>query len=273
MSTSHGATALPPEPAGSSVLTRRMLNKVPEITLAFWVVKVLCTTVAQGAADLVEDTLGFGVANAIKVFAAVLAVLLLVQLRLDRYVPVAYWLVAGFLCVLGTLVVDAMTDGDASLAAGTAALAALFVAALGVWWSVERTLSLDTVVTTRREAFYWLAILLGFAVGTSAGAAFVADAGNVEYAVWIGVFGVVVALIALAHHLGANAVLTFWLAFVATSPLGAALGEELAQSGDDHGGLGLGATSTCTISLVLMAGLVAWLTVVRRRREPSGAAA
>lgn len=271
MSTSHGAPALPPRPAGSDILTRRMLNKVPEVTLVFWVIKVLCTTVAQAAADGVEDTLGFGVANAIKVFAAVLAVLLLVQLRLDRYVPVAYWLVATVLCVLGTLVVDAMTDADASLAAGTAVLAAMFGAVLGVWWSVERTLSLHTIVTTRREAFSWLAILLGFVVGTSAGA-LAAEAPSVDDAVWLGAFGVVLALIALAHRRGASPVATFWLAFVATSPLGAALGQEVSRSGDEHGGLGLGATMTDTLFLALMAILLAYLTVVQRRR-PSGEAA
>ena len=272
MSTSHGAAAVPPGPEGGSIFARRVANKVPEVTLVFWVIKVLTATVAQGASDFVEDTLGFGIANAIKVFAAVLAVVLLAQFRLDLYVPVAYWLAAGVVCVLAALVVDAIADGRVSLAAGTSVLAALLGAVFAVWWSVERTLSLDTVVTTRREAFYWLAVFLAFALGIAMGA-LADERTDVDYAVWIGLFGVVVALIALAYRLGANAIVTFWLAFVATSPLGGALGEEVSLSNRRRGGLGLGMTPTCMVALAVIAALVAYLTLARRGRGPSGATA
>jgi uncharacterized membrane-anchored protein len=272
MSTSHRAAALPPDPYGGSVFARPVANKVPEITIVFWVLKILCTTVAQGAVEVVEGTLGFGVANTIKVFAAVLAVILLAQFRLDRYVPVAYWLVAVVVCVLGTLVVDAMVDGDVSPAAGTPAVAALLGAVFAVWWSVEHALSLDTIVTTRREAFYWLAILLAFALGTAIGS-LADEQTDLDYAAWTGLFATVVALVALADRLGANAIATFWLAFVATSPLAASLGDEVSLSDRHHGGLGLGMTPTCAIAVAVIAALVAYLTLARRDRAPSEATA
>jgi uncharacterized membrane-anchored protein len=269
MSTSPGAAAHPPSPAGSSVLTRRMLNKVPRVTVYFWLIKVLCTTVGQTAAEYVEDTLRFGLAGSVKVSASVLAVLLLVQFRLDRYVPLAYWLVVVAIGVFAPLLAELLTE-SAGIPAG--AVAALFAAGLGVvcaaWWAVERTMALDTIVTSRREAFFWAAVVFAFAIGSAVGDAVVEHAG-VGYAVSIAVFGTALALIALARGRGAGAVLTFWLAFVVTGPLGAAVGDAIARDSEPHSGLGLGAVSTSAIFVAVILGLVGYLTVTDRDRPPA----
>jgi len=271
MSTSPGATARASTPARSSVLTRRMLNKVPEVTIFFWVIKVLCTTVGQSAADYVDGTLGFGLADTAKVSGAVLAVLLLVQFRLDRYVPLAYWLVIVAVGVFGTLMAELLTD---AYGVAPGAVIALFAAGLGLvfaaWSAVERTLSLHTIVTVRREAFYWAAVVLGFALGSAVGDVVVENAG-LGYAVSITIFAGILALIAVAHRLGADAVLTFWLAFVTTGPLGAAIGDEIARN--THSGLGLGRTGTSTIFAAVILALVSYLSGTHRDQPRTEATA
>src|SRR5689334_14153772 len=151
-------------------LGRRMLNKVPEVTLWFWVIKIMCTTVGETAADYVNDNLGFGLTNTTYVSGALLAVLLFVQFRLRRYVPVAYWAVVVVISVFGTLITDNMTDGhNVPLTTSTPIFAAILAVVFAVWFAVERTLSIHTIFTRRREGFYWLTILFTFALGTAAG--------------------------------------------------------------------------------------------------------
>ncbi|MFL5816004.1 MAG: hypothetical protein ACJ76L_00230 [Conexibacter sp.] len=255
-------------PAGSS-LGRRMLNKVPEVTLWFWVIKVMCTTVGETAADYVNDTLGFGLTKTTYVAGGLLVALLAVQFRLRRYVPVAYWLVVVVISVFGTLITDNMTDRyNVPLTTSTPIFAAILALVFAVWWKFERTLSIHSIVTTRREAFYWLAILFTFALGTAAGD-LVAEQANLGYAVSIGVFGAAIALVAFAHYaLRVNAVLTFWLAYILTRPLGASIGDFMSQSSHKYGGLGLGTTGTSYIFLACIFALVAYLTVTRRDQTP-----
>jgi uncharacterized membrane-anchored protein len=156
------------------------------------------------------------------------------------------------------------------------AVTTLFAAGLGLvfaaWWAAERTLSLHTIVTVRREAFYWAAVVLAFALGSAAGDVVVENAG-IGYAVSIAILGAVLALIAVAHRLGADAVLTFWLAFVVTGPLGAAIGDEIARNTHRHSGLGLGTTGTSTIFAAVILALVAYLTVTHRDRPRTEATA
>src|SRR5690349_21936075 len=149
---------------------RRMLNKVPEVTLFFWIIKIMCTTVGETAADYLNVNLGFGLTNTTYVTGALLAVMLLVQFRLRRYVPIAYWAAVVVISVFGTLITDNLSDNyNVPLTTTTPICAAILAAVFAVWYAVERTLSIHTIVTTRREAFYWLAILFTFALGTAAG--------------------------------------------------------------------------------------------------------
>jgi uncharacterized membrane-anchored protein len=246
-----------------------MLNKVPEITLYFWVIKILCTTVGETAADYLNDNLGFGLTNTTYVTGALLAVLLLAQFRLRRYVPLVYWSVVVVISVFGTLITDNLTDGhNVPLTTTTPIFAAILAVIFGVWWFVERTLSMHSIVTTRREAFYWLAILFTFALGTAAGD-LTAEKADLGYGVSIGLFGGVIALIAAAHYVTkANAVLTFWLAYIMTRPLGASIGDEMSQKSHKYGGLGLGTTGTSYIFLSAILVLVVFLSITKRDQTP-----
>jgi uncharacterized membrane-anchored protein len=252
-----------------STTARRMLNKVPEVTLFFWVIKIMCTTIGETAADYLNENLGFGLTNTTYVAGALLAVLLLVQFRARRYVPGVYWSAVVVISVFGTLITDNMTDRyEVPLITSTTVFAIVLAAVFAAWYAAERTLSIHTIFTLRREAFYWLAILFTFALGTAAGD-LVAEKGDLGYAVSIAIFGGVIALIAAARFgLKANAVLTFWLAYIMTRPLGASIGDELSQNSHRYGGLGLGTSGTSYLFLGCILGLVTYLTVTRRDQTP-----
>jgi uncharacterized membrane-anchored protein len=250
--------------------TRKLLNKVPEITFYFWVIKIMCTTVGETAADYLNDNLGFGLTNTTYFTGALLIVLLGVQFRLRRYVPLAYWSVVVVISVFGTLITDNMTDGyNIALTTSTPIFAVMLAIVFGVWYAVERTLSIHTIVTTRREAFYWLAILFTFALGTAAGD-LLAEKADLGYAISILIFAAAIGVIVFAHYvLKANAVLTFWLAYILTRPLGASIGDEMSQNSHKYGGLGLGTTGTSYIFLGCILALVAFLTVTRKDQTPA----
>src|SRR5258708_4230537 len=148
---------------------RVTLSKVPEITVWFWVIKVLCTTVGESFADWINMTLGVGLVPTSVIFTGVLIVVLARQLTLDRYVPFVYWLTVVVLSVTGTLYTDILTDSlGVPLALSTTVFAAILAVVFGVWYARERTLSIHSIVTRRRELFYWLAVLVTSALGTAA---------------------------------------------------------------------------------------------------------
>jgi uncharacterized membrane-anchored protein len=246
-----------------------MLHKVPEITLFFWAIKIMCTTIGETAADYFNDNLGFGLTNTTWVAAALLVVLLAVQFRLKRYVPLAYWAVVVVISVVGTLITDNMSDHyNIPLTTSTPIFAVILAVVFVVWWGSERTLSIHSIVTVRREAFYWLAILFTFALGTAAGD-LLAEKADLGYALSIAIFGGAIAVIALAHFkTKANPILTFWLAYILTRPLGASIGDELSQRSHKYGGLGLGTTGTSYIFLGAILALVAYLSVTKRDQTP-----
>ena len=257
-------------------LGRQMLNKVPEVTLYFWLIKIMCTTIGETGADHLNEDLGFGLTKTTYVSAALLVVLLVVQFRLRRYVPPAYWAVVVVISVFGTLITDNMSDHyNVALTTSTPIFAAILAVVFAVWWGFERTLSIHTIFTTRREGFYWLAILFTFALGTAAGD-LLAEKADLGYGVSIAIFGGAIAVVAFAHYaLKLNAVLSFWLAYILTRPLGASIGDFLSQKSHRYGGLGLGTTKTSYIFLGCILVLVAYLTITRRdateTQEPSPA--
>src|SRR3954469_17535453 len=246
-------------------LGRTMLNKVPEVTLFFWVIKIMCTTVGETAADYLNVNLGFGLTNTTYFTGALLAVLLLVQFRLRRYVPAVYWSVVVVISVFGTLITDNMTDGyNIPLTRSTPIFAVILAVVFGVWYAVERTLSIHTLFTTRREAFYWLAILFTFALGRAAGD-HAAEKFSLGYGPSILIFGGLIGAVTAAYFLlGLNAVLAFWLAYILTRPLGASIGDFMSQNNPKYGGLGLGTTGTSYIFLGCILALVMYLSVTRR---------
>jgi uncharacterized membrane-anchored protein len=249
-----------------------LLNKVPEVTVWFWVIKVLCTTVGESFADWINTTLGVGLETTSLIFTVVLIGVLAWQLRLPRYTPFVYWLTVVVVSVTGTLYTDILTDDlNVPLAVSTTVFAALLALVFGIWYARERTLSIHSIVTLPREAFYWLAILVTFALGTAAGD------WTLELTGWAPGVSVLlptalIVAIALGWRLGANAVLSFWLAYILTRPLGANLGDWLASPSADHG-LGLGTAGTSAVFLAAILGTVAYLTATRRdvteQREPT----
>ena len=265
-------TSTPPPPArlGGGERARpglrRMLNKVPEVTVYFWIIKILCTTVGETAADYLSDTLGFGLTNTTYIMSAVLAVALALQFRLRRYVPTVYWLAVVLISIVGTLITDNMVENlGVALTTSTIAFAVALAIAFAVWYASERTLSIHTIYTTRREAFYWLTVLFTFALGTAAGDLL---AEKIDIGYWKSgvIFGGAIAVVYVAHRmLGLGAILAFWLAYILTRPLGASIGDELSQTRHD-GGLGLGTTVTSVVFLAAIAATVAYLTITRRDR-------
>ncbi|MFI9306026.1 hypothetical protein [Streptomyces triculaminicus] len=239
-------------------------NKVPEVTLYFWVIKVLCTTVGESAADLLNGRLGLGLTGVSLLMSALLAAALVAQFRARAYRPGLYWLVVALVSVVGTLITDNLTDNlGVPLQVSTGAFAVALVGVFAVWYRSERTLSIHHVDSVRREGFYWLTVLCTFALGTAAGD-LVAERMDLGYWLSAALFASVIAAVAVAHFaLGLDAVWSFWIAYVLTRPLGASVGDYLSQSVAD-GGLGLGTVVTSGLFLAVIAGLVVFLTVTRR---------
>jgi uncharacterized membrane-anchored protein len=240
-----------------------MLNKVPEVTIFFWIIKVLCTTVGETAADYLNTNLNLGLTNTSFVMGALLIAVLVFQFRARKYVPSIYWLAVVLISVVGTLITDNLTDNfGVALETTTIAFSIALAATFAVWYLKERTLSIHTIFTRRREAFYWLAILFTFALGTAAGDL---AAERLALGYWKAalVFGGLIAVVAIAHYrFRLNAVLAFWIAYILTRPLGASIGDELSQSPHD-GGLGVGTTGTSALFLAAILALVAYLSITR----------
>ena len=239
-----------------------MLNKVPEITIYFWIIKILCTTVGETFADYLNVDLGFG-SYTLYFVGALLVVALAVQFATRRYVATIYWVAVVLVSVFGTLITDKFTDDyGVPLEVTTALFSAVLILVFAVWYYFERTLSIHSIFTSRREAFYWLAILFTFALGTAAGD-LIAEKFNLGYFNALILFAGAISVVSMARFgLEMNAVATFWAAYVITRPLGASIGDYLSQ-GTSDGGLGLGTDETSLIFLLAILALVIYLTVTK----------
>lgn len=249
---------------------RQLLNKVPEITLYFWVIKVLCTTVGETAADFLNVSLNLGLTGTSVITGVLLVVALLFQFRANRYVPSIYWSTVTLVSVFGTLVTDNLsTNFGLPLEASTVIFGVLLSATFLCWYRSELTLSIHSILTRRREAFYWLAILFTFALGTATGD-LMAEALGLGYAVTGIIVAAVITLTAFAWRLGLNSVLAFWIIYILTRPLGASIGDFLSQSRTE-GGLGLGPTVTSLIFMAGILGVVTYLSATKADVIPSSA--
>jgi len=247
-------------PASTSVLNRRVLNKVPEVTIFFWIIKILCTTVGESAADFLNVNLNWGLTNTSIITAAVFFSVFAIQIRLGRYVPTVYWLTVMLISVLGTLLTDNLTDNlGVPLETSTIVFSVLLGLVFLAWYASEKTLSIHSIYTRRREAFYWLAVLVTFALGTAVGD-LISEGLGVGYLKTGLLCAGLIGIITLGWRLGLDAVLAFWLAYILTRPLGASIGDFMAQP-TANGGLNLGVTVTSLILLTLIILTVVYLSI------------
>jgi uncharacterized membrane-anchored protein len=268
MNATVATSQVPHEVSSSPSVGRRMLNKVPEITLYFWIIKVLCTTVGETAADYLNSNLGLGLSGTSYVMSAVLIAALIAQFATRRYRPGIYWLAVVLISIVGTLISDNLVDGyGVPLQTTTIVFGIALAITFAAWYWSERTLSIHTIFTTRREAFYWLAVLFTFALGTSAGD-YLSEQLALGYLTALGLFAGAIAVVAFLHYaFRMNAILSFWLAYILTRPLGASIGDYMSQPKAD-GGLGLGTTITSFIFLAIILVLVVYLAVTRVDATP-----
>jgi uncharacterized membrane-anchored protein len=247
---------------------RELLNKVPEITMWFWIIKVLATTVGETAADFLSDTLNLGLTNTFYLTGFLLVVVLSFQMRSRRYVPALYWSTVVLISIAGTLITDKLVDDfGIALQTTTIAFAIALVATFLAWYSSERTLSIHSILTPKREAFYWATILFTFALGTASGD-LVAEHLNVGYWKSALLFAAAIALVAGAFaFLRLHSVFAFWAAYVLTRPLGASIGDYVSQKRAD-GGLALGTVGTSAVFIATILAVVVYLTVTGKDQTP-----
>ncbi len=246
------------------------LNKVPEITLSFWIIKIMCTTVGETGADYLAVNAGLGQTVTRVGMTVLLVAALIVQLRKRCYTPWIYWLTVVLVSIVGTQITDLLTDGlGVSLYVSTSVFAVALAAIFAVWYAVERSLSIHEIFTRKRELFYWSAILCTFALGTAAGD-LATEALHLGFTWGLVGFSALIAITYAAWRLGGNAVLTFWIAYILTRPLGASLGDLLTQA-KTYGGLGMGAmwTSALFLSVIVMLVVAAQINMDGHTRAPA----
>lgn len=238
--------------------------KVPIIiTLYFWIIKILATTVGETGADFLIFNLHFGLPTTSLLMGILLAVVLYFQVKAKTYIPWLYWMAVVMISIVGTLITDNLTDNlGVSLISSTIAFSIALAITFWLWYKAEGSLSIHSIYTTKRELFYWLAILFTFALGTAAGD-LMGESAGLGYALSAFIFGAAIAVVTFSYYkFKLNAILAFWLAYILTRPLGASIGDYLSQ-GAKYGGLGLGTVSTSAIFIVAIIGLVSYLTISR----------
>ncbi|MSV76370.1 MAG: hypothetical protein F2854_00350 [Actinobacteria bacterium] len=251
-----------------SCLTNEMTNaktllvKVPAVTLWFWIIKIFSTTVGETLGDTLNDGWGLGLVKAAYLMLGVFAVLLAIQLLLKKYVPAVYWATIIAVSTVGTLLTDNLHDTFGWQNWQSAILFGVILAAVfAIWWLQERTLSIKSINTRKREAFYWLAILATFGMGTAGGDIFLDDLG-MPLTVSSLMFAGIIALVAnLWRTKTIGTVFGFWAVYVLTRPLGASVGDLLSQPKPVGYGFDPGLISW--IALGVIAALTAYLSFTK----------
>ncbi|SMC20113.1 Uncharacterized membrane-anchored protein [Clostridium acidisoli DSM 12555] len=237
-------------------------NKVPEITAYFWIIKVLATGMGEVASDYLAHQLNPVIAVAIAGFGLVASLAL--QFSVRRYVAWIYWLNVVMVSIFGTMAADVLHVGFGipyivSSIFFVVALVIIFV----TWYLSEKTLSIHSVYTRRREFFYWATVLATFALGTAVGD-MTATTMNFGYLFSGVLFTILIAIPALAYSLfGINEIFTFWFAYIVTRPLGASFADWMGVT-SSRGGLGLGTGAVSLGLAIIILGLVCYLAITRK---------
>ncbi len=245
-------------------MTLQASNRVPDVTAEFWLIKLMAVTMGETAADFLAVNLGLGLTATSVLMAAILIGALVLQFGQKRYVPWSYWLAVVLVSIVGTLITDNMVDNfGISLVSVTAFFVVILGLTFAAWFWSERTLSIHAVTTTKREIFYWAAILFTFALGTGAGD-LVAEHFALGYLATGVLFGMIIASITLGYYvLRLDGIWAFWIAYIFTRPLGASFGDLLSQP-SEYGGMGLGTIITSGLFLTAIIAIVAYMTIPRK---------
>ena len=242
-------------------MENRLLSKVPEITIFFWIIKIMATTVGETGADFLSTTLKLGLIYTSYVMWALLIVSLILQIVQKRYIPAFYWVTVFFMSIVGTLVTDNMIDNlGISLEMSTAIFSGALTLTFIGWYMSEKTLSIHSIHTVKREIFYWLAILFTFALGTASGDLFWEGLKLWYLYSWLIFAGVIGVITFSFYYLKLNAVLAFWIAYILTRPLWASFGDLLSQAPAD-GWMWLWTVSTSMIFTMTIIALVIYMTL------------
>ena len=245
--------------------TSTISNRVPEVVGSFWIIKVLATTVGETGADYLSTNLKLGLSGTSYIMSIILLLALFNQFRLKHYVPVSYWIVVVLMSVTGTLITDRLVDElKVSLVTIIIVFSIILAVVFSVWYANEKTLATHSINTTKRELFYWVAILVTFALGTATGD-YLAEALKLGYLEAAIIFGAAIAAIAIGHfYFRLNGVLSFWLAYILTRPLGASIGDLLSQP-TKNGGYGLGTVGTSILFLSIITSLIIYLSFKQKK--------
>ena len=243
---------------------KQMLSRVPEVTFYFWVIKVLATTVGETAADFLAVNLNFGLTVTSYIMSALLVASLVIQFMAKKYVPWKYWLAVVLISIVGTLITDNLVDNmGVSLESTTIVFAIALALTFLAWFVSEKTLSIHSIYTFKREVFYWLTILFTFALGTAAGD-LLSEGSGLGYDTAGTIFAAGIVAVTIAYYfLKMNAVLAFWLAYILTRPLGASMGDLLSKPVAENG-IGLGTVGTSALFVTIIFGLVLFLTITKK---------
>ena len=237
------------------------LNRVPKVTVDFWIIKVLAVTVGETFADYMNINWGWGLTNTSLFLSAFLTVALVAQFYQRRYVPVVYWIAVVLISVVGTLITDNLVDNfGVPLTTTTIWFTVALAITFAIWYGFEKTLSIHSIYNFRREAFYWLAILFTFALGTGAGDLIAERMGLGYFATGLVFIGIIAAVAVAYYGFKMNAILAFWLAYIFTRPMGASFGDLLSQP-QEYGGLGFGTVVTSFLFLGAIAAAIVYMTL------------
>ena len=250
---------------------RAAASKVPEVTVYFWIIKILTTGMGEAAADYLQGILS--PVLAIGFTGTLLVASLAVQFRARQYVAWVYWAAVVMVSVFGTLVADGLRHAlGLSHSQNTAVFVVALVLVFVAWYAVERTLSIHSIHTARRETFYWATVMATFALGTAVGD-WTAETLGLGFLASGVLFGVAIAVPAVAHRwAGLAAIPAFWAAYVVTRPLGASFADWMAVP-PGHGGLGWGTLLTTIVTSAFIVVFVAYLAISRADVErPAGGA-
>ena len=242
-------------------------NRVPAVTVDFWIIKLMAVTMGETAADYLAVNLGLGLSVTSAIMTVFLLLAMAIQFAQKRYVPWSYWLTVVLISIVGTLVTDNLVDNfGVKLLTTTVVFTLALIATFMLWYRTEGTLSIHSIFTTRREAFYWLAILCTFALGTAAGDLVAEQFGLGYFSTGI-LFGMILISLAIGYFfLGLDATLGFWLAYIFTRPLGASFGDYLSQPAD-YGGVGLGTILTSLLFLTVILFIVIYMSLTHEGEE------